>query len=175
MAIFIYGIIFSSMSDYLLSRGDYVTKPRLRRVMAIISLGLPGITVAVLGYTTRSWILCMAVLSIGIGFRSAIYMGHIGAVYDIAPTYSGTVYGFVSMIGNISGFVTPLVTAAFTKENPDDIMGWRHTFWLCAAFYFATACAFGFVNQSPAEFEVENTNIYESVRNYGSNENVSAE
>ena len=142
--------------------------------MAVIGLGIPGITVAILGYTTKSWILCIAVLSIGIGFRSAVYMGHLGAVYDVAPTYSGTVYGFVSMVGNIAGFITPLAMAEFTKHDPSDVMGWRHLFWLCAGFFLAAASLFGFVNQSPAKFELDDsTESVQNLRNYGSIENTS--
>ena len=151
--------------------------------MAVISFGIPGITVAVLGYTTSSWILCIAVLSIGIGFRSAIYMGHIGSVYDVAPTYSGTAYGFVSTMGNISGFITPLVAAALTKEDPHDITGWRNLFWLSASFYFVAALAFPLlVKLSPAKFEqnydgpeyqtISNLVLEPVVGNYGSTEDL---
>ena len=137
--------------------------------MAIISLGLPGITVAVLGYTTHSWILCITVLSIGIGFRSAVYIGHVGAIYDIAPTYSGTVYGFINMIGRCSGFVTPLVTAYFTKENPRDVNGWRNLFWVAAGLYISAALAFPvLVKQTRAEFESQPTPRYQGVGRYGS-------
>ena len=151
--------------------------------MAVISFGIPGITVAVLGYTTSSWILCIAVLSIGIGFRSAIYMGHIGSVYDVAPTYSGTAYGFVSTMGNISGFITPLVAAALTKEDPHDITGWRNLFWLSASFYFVAALAFPLlVKLSPSKFEqnndgpeyqtISNLVLEPVVSNYGSTEDL---
>ena len=175
MVIFTYGMIFSSFSDYLLSK-DCIKKTRLRCWMAMISLGLPGITVAVLGYTTHSWILCIAVLSIGIGFRSAIYMGHIGAVYEVAPTYSGTVYGFVSTIGNISGFITPLITAYFTKENPHDVTGWRNLFWMASGFYFVAASAFPLlVRQEPADFELQDTNGYQNVGSYGSFEDTACD
>ncbi len=44
---------------------------------------------------------------------------------DAAPNYSGTVYGFVNGIGCITGFLTPMVTAAFTEEDPKDPANWR--------------------------------------------------
>ena len=145
---------------------NYVTKTKLRCCMTMVSLGLPGITVAILGYTTNSWILCMSVLSIGIGFRAAIYIGHIGTVYDIAPSYSGTVYGFVSTIGNLSGFITPLLASALTKHDPHDVRGWRNLFWLSSGFYMAAALAFPLlVNQGPDNFETENTEGYQLIGN----------
>ena len=129
--------------------------------MAAISLGVPGITVAVLGYTTESWILCISVLSIGIGFKGCSYMGHLGAVYDTAPTYSGTVYGFVNMVGNLTGFITPLVAAAFTEENPHDVTGWRNLFWVSAGLFFSAFIVFPlFVKLQPAPFELENASDF---------------
>ena len=165
LAIFIYGLIFSSLSDILMVKG-YVTKTKLRCCMTMISLGLPGITVAILGYTTNSYLLCMSVLSIGIGFRAAIYIGHIGTVYDIAPSYSGTVYGFVSTIGNLSGFITPLLASALIKHDPHDVRGWRNLFWLSSGFYLAAALAFPLlVSQGPASFETENAEGYQLIGN----------
>ena len=155
MTIFLGGIIFSFLSDFLLSR-EYVKKPLLRYLMHGIGFGMPAITIAVLGYLTENWIVCIAVLSVGIGFRGGQYVGHLSAVYDIAPKYSGTVYGFINMIGNTPGFITPLAKHAFTGENPEDVAGWRHLFWLSASLFFAGFVVFpAVVRIKPASFEEE--------------------
>ena len=172
LACFLYGIVFSYISDFLIKR-KYVTTKSLRYLGVGIGLGGPAITVAVLGYTTESWVLCISVLSIGIGFGSASYMGHLAAVYDIAPTYSGTVYGFVNMIGNTTGFITPLATAAFIEQDPGDIAGWRNLFWLSAGLYVAALILFPvLVRIRPSPFE----NVLISSRNevvtYGSNDDI---
>ena len=167
MTCFLYGLVFSYTSDLLL-RKNYLKTKVLRYVGVGIGLGIPGITVAALGYTTESWILCISVLSMGIGFSSASYMGHLAAVYDIAPTYSGTVYGFVNMVGNTSGFITPLVTAAFTEENPRDVAGWRNLFWLSAGLYFSAIALFPMlVKIEPASFELNVPSTCKDHRNYG--------
>ena len=167
MTCFLYGLVFSYTSDLLL-RKNYLKTKVLRYVAVGVGLGIPGVTVAVLGYTTDSWILCISVLSIGIGFGSASYMGHLAAVYDIAPTYSGTVYGFVNMAGNTTGFITPIVAAAFTEGDPGDVAGWRNLFWLSAGLYFAAFAMFPMlVKIEPASFESNATSAYKDHRNYG--------
>ena len=154
---FVYGVIFSFISDLVLKR-DYIKQKTLRYLAAAVALGLQGITVAALGYTTESWILCITILTIGTGFNPATYMGHLGAVYDIAPTYAGTVYGFVNMAGNTTGFITPLVAAAFTEYDSHDVAGWRNLFWTSSGLYFAGFIIFPvFVRLKPAAFEMENT------------------
>ena len=95
-------------------------------------------------------------------------MGHLSAVYDIAPKYSGTVYGFVNMIGNTPGFITPLVTTAFTGENPKDVAGWRHLFWLSASLFLSAFLVFPmFISLRPASFELEDQPNSQEGRNYG--------
>ena len=172
MTCFLYGIVFSYISDILLKK-NYVTIKGLRYLGVGIGLGVPAITVAALGYTTESWILCISVLSIGIGFGSASYMGHLAAVYDIAPTYSGTVYGFVNMVGNTTGFITPLATAAFIEKDPSDIVGWRNLFWLSAGLYIAALIMFPIlVRIHPASFEYQTKSSQKEVINYGSNDEI---
>ena len=36
---------------------------------------------------------------------------------ELSPNYSGTLRGFSNTIGNISGFVAPLVAGAITTNN----------------------------------------------------------
>ena len=113
---------------------------------------------ATLGYTTESWILCITVLTVGSGFGAASYIGHVAAVYDIAPTYAGTVYGFVNMSGSITGFITPLVATGFTQYNPKDVAGWKNLFWTSCTLYFAGFIIFLiFIRLKPADFELQNT------------------
>ena len=86
--------------------------------------------------------------------------------FPFAPSNSGTVYGFVSTIGNLSGFITPLLASALTKHDPHDVRGWRNLFWLSSGFYLAAALAFPLlVSQGPASFETENAEGYQLIGN----------
>ena len=144
------------MADFLLKK-NHIKKTTLRYLSEAVALGMQGIAVAILGYTTDSWVLCMTIMVIGTGFKAFSYMGHLGAVYDIAPTYSGTVCGFVNMAGQLTGFITPLVAAAFTEDDPEDVTGWRNLFWTASSLYFAAFIIFpAFINLKPAHFELEN-------------------
>ena len=141
MATFVYGMIISYVSEYLLAR-EYLKKPTFRQCMAVISLVFPGITLATLGYTTTNGAVCISLLTIGIGFRSAVYEGHLGAVYDIAQTYSGTVSGFISTVGYTSGIITPFAASSFLTVTPYHVTSWRRLFWLSAGIPFVAAFIF---------------------------------
>ena len=155
VAIFTYGLVSSFLSDYLL-RKNYIKRPTLRYLGSALCTGMQGITAAALGYTTESWILCITIMTIGTGFKAFSYQGHLAAVYDIAPTYSGTLCGFVNMAGNLTGFITPLVAAAFTKHDVKDVAGWRNLFLTASGLYFLAFIIFPLcIRLSPAKFELE--------------------
>ncbi len=61
----------------------------------------------------------------GFGFRGLVCFGHTANPMDISHHFSGTVFGFVNGIGCVSGFITPIVTAYFTEDNPKDPTNWQ--------------------------------------------------
>jgi len=151
----VYALIFAPLSDLLIQK-NCLQKKNVRRLMHGLGFGIPGITSALLGYTTFNWVLCITVLSLGFGFRSAQYSGHYSLIYDIAPKFSGTVYGIVNMCGNTAGFITPLLTNLMTGNDPTDVVGWRHQFWICSALLFTALLVFtAFARFEPASFEYE--------------------
>lgn len=148
-------MIFGVLADILITRGC-LTKRALRWLFHDIGFGIPAISACLLGYTTDNWILCMAIMSLGMGFRAAQYSGHYQVCYDIAPKYSGTVYGMVNMIGNSAGFITPLLTSALTAHDPKDITGWRQLFWIAGSLYGSCVILFMlFAKFEPASFEYD--------------------
>jgi len=151
----IYGFIFGFLADHIIGSGC-LQKKNTRRLFHGLGFGVPAITSALLGYTTSNWVLCITVLSAGFGFRSAQYAGHYSLVYDIAPKFSGTVYGMVNMVGNSAGFITPILTSAVTGHNPTDVTGWRNLFWISSSLLLAAMLVFVFfATFEPARFEYE--------------------
>jgi len=156
LAAVVYGLIFGFLADAILRPRGCLEKKGLRRLMHGLGFGVPALTAALLGYTTSNWIVCIAFLSLGFGFRSAQYSGHYSVVYDLAPKYSGTVYGMVNMCGNTAGFITPMLTSALTGADPTDVNGWRSLFWLAGSLLAAALVVFMvFVKFEPASFEYD--------------------
>ena len=57
----------------------------------------------------------MFTLVVVLGTRAGIYAGRYRVPYEILPDYAGPTFGLMNMIGQSSGFVTPLITSAFTR------------------------------------------------------------
>lgn len=158
----LYSLVVGFLADFLISR-QILTKRGVRWLFNDIGFGIPAICFFVFGYTTQNWILCILILSAGMGIRAVQYAGHYQVPYDIAPKYSGTVYGMVNTVGSCSGFVTPLMTSAFTATDPKDVDGWRKLFWIPGSLYFLCVALFMlFARFNPASFEFDQNKENES-------------
>jgi hypothetical protein len=117
--------VFGVGSDWILAR-KLIGRAKLSKICECFGFAVPALALGVMGYFTQDWRICLAILTVGFGFRGGCYAGHIKNPAELSPNYSGTVYGFSNGFGSISGFLTPLVTAAFTEDNPEDPANWRY-------------------------------------------------
>ena len=53
--------------------------------------------------------LIIALLCLAVGSNGAIYSGEQSSMLDIAPNFAGSVMGIINAVGNVMGFVAPLV------------------------------------------------------------------
>ncbi|CAG2179341.1 unnamed protein product [Oppiella nova] len=60
---------------------------------------------------------------------------------DMAPDYAGTLMGITNSLGNIPGFLAPIVANAFTTNN-NTLQGWSYVFYLTAAIYAFTSLVY---------------------------------
>merc|ERR1711994_28722 len=71
----------------------------------------------------------------GFGLNSAVNSGHLKNVLDLSQSYSGTVYGFSNGFGNISGFLSPIITGIIIESNPSDPVKWQYVFLIPMALF----------------------------------------
>ncbi len=65
---------------------------------------------------------CNSTLSIvffilAMGFNGCVYPGFNSTHVDMAPDFAGTLMGLTNSIGNLPGFIAPLVASAFYSEG----------------------------------------------------------
>lgn len=80
---------------------------------------IPGILLLTLSYigSRSSPYVCVALISLSLGFNGASTMTNLQNPQDLAPNYAGTIYGIVNFVGTTSGFITPLIVSYFTAEK----------------------------------------------------------
>lgn len=89
----------------------------MRKFFCIFSHIVPGLLLIALGYTGCAPILSVVLITFSMGSNGAATLTNLVNHQDLAPNFAGTLYGIANGIGNTAGFVTPLVTAHFTKNG----------------------------------------------------------
>ncbi|KAJ0174655.1 hypothetical protein K1T71_009763 [Dendrolimus kikuchii] len=137
LARMIFSLIFGAIGDRIV-RQNVVSTTFMRKFFCLFSHVVPGLLLIALGYTGCAPILSVALITFSMGSNGAATLTNLVNHQDLAPNFAGTLYGIANGIGNTAGFVTPLVTAHFTK-NGNGFAEWRPVFITGASLYIASA------------------------------------
>ena len=65
------------------------------------------------------------------GFNGAVVVGHLISPQDLAPNFSGTVYGMMNLVGMTTGILVPSITGALNTHYVISFSIWfRFIVWL---------------------------------------------
>jgi ACS family sodium-dependent inorganic phosphate cotransporter len=78
---------------------------------------IPGIFLIALTFFGCDPYICVAIISMSLGFNGAATMTNLQNAQDLSPNFAGQVYGMINFVGTMSGFISPLIVAYFTQEN----------------------------------------------------------
>ncbi|XP_075980302.1 sialin-like [Anticarsia gemmatalis] len=137
LARMIFSLIFGAIGDRIVKQ-NVVSTTFMRKFFCLFSHVVPGLLLIALGYTGCAPILSVALITFSMGSNGAATLTNLVNHQDLAPNFAGTMYGIANGIGNTAGFVTPLVTAYFTK-NGNGFAEWRPVFITGASLYIASA------------------------------------
>ncbi|XP_045500567.1 putative inorganic phosphate cotransporter [Colias croceus] len=140
LARMIFSIIFGAIGDRIVKQ-NMVSTTFMRKFFCLFSHVLPGLLLIGLGYTGCAPILSVAIITFSMGSNGAATLTNLVNHQDLAPNFAGTLYGIANGIGNTAGFVTPLVTAYFTKHG-NGFADWRPVFLTGASLYIISAVYF---------------------------------
>ncbi|CAF4930865.1 unnamed protein product [Pieris macdunnoughi] len=140
LARMIFSLIFGAIGDRIVKR-NMVSTTFMRKFFSLFSHVLPGLLLIGLGYTGCAPILSIALITFSMGSNGAATLTNLVNHQDLAPNFAATLYGIANGIGNTAGFVTPLVTAYFTK-NGNGFAEWRPVFFTGASLYIIAAVYF---------------------------------
>ncbi|XP_023162936.2 sialin [Drosophila hydei] len=131
---------FGSVADWIRRKGWW-TLTFTRKFFCIPSHILPGIMLIVLAFCGRDPYVCVAIMTISLGFNGAATSTNLANSQDLAPNFAGTMYGIINCLGTTPGIFSPLIVAAFT-QNKNTIDEWFWIFVIGAAAYILPAIFF---------------------------------
>ncbi|XP_045593842.1 sialin [Procambarus clarkii] len=94
----------------------------------------PAVCVVGLMCAGCDWHLTVALLVVGVAFKGLIFSGHYISPIDLAPNFAGTLLGITNTIGNVPGFLAPMINGAIIN-NQQTLPQWRIVFFITAAIY----------------------------------------
>ncbi|TDG49392.1 hypothetical protein AWZ03_004260 [Drosophila navojoa] len=131
---------FGSVADWIRNKGWW-TLTFTRKVFCVPSHIMPGIMLIILAFCGRDPYVCVAIMTISLGFNGAATSTNLANSQDLAPNFAGTMYGIINCLGTTPGIFSPLIVAAFTEEK-NTIDEWFWIFMIGAAAYILPALFF---------------------------------
>ncbi|KAL9915576.1 sialin isoform 1-T2 [Glossina fuscipes fuscipes] len=141
--------VFGSLADWI-RRRDWLTVTAMRKIFCIPSHILPGVFLIILAYFGKDPYVCVALMTVSLGFNGAASVTNLQNSQDLAPNYAGTLYGIINFLGTTPGFFSPMLVAAFTEEN-NAIEQWHWVFIIGGLIYIVPALIFWLIGSGSVQ------------------------
>lgn len=109
-------VLASALADNL-RRSGKLTTTQARKAFTTFATMTPGflmIAQIFLG-DRQGW--AVAIFTIQLFLNGAVTAGYLGNGLDIAPNFSGTIFGLANTLSSIGGFVSTFMVGVLTYEN----------------------------------------------------------
>lgn len=117
----------------------------IRQFFTTVSFAGPAILFTLLAFWGYYRTLSIVIFTLSFAMNGSGTAGHMTNTLDIAPNYSGTIYGIANAVGSISGYVSTKAVAMVTQQS-QTFDQWKYIFWILVGanifgmiFYWFTA------------------------------------
>lgn len=130
---YIMAVLASWLADYLRRTGKLSTTAT-RKIFTTFAVFLPGLLMVAQAQLGTSAPFSVAIFTLALTINGAVTAGYLANALDIAPNFSGTIFGMANTLSSIGGFMSAFMVAALTNE--DNSFGqWKFVFWILAGIY----------------------------------------
>ncbi|KAK7082813.1 hypothetical protein SK128_019837 [Halocaridina rubra] len=126
-------ISMSTFADWLLTK-QYLSIRSVRRIFSTICMWGPAMMLIGVAYSGCDWKDIVIMFSVGLFLNGAITASILVNHTDIAPNYSGTLFGISNSISTLITFVVPVITGVLT-DGQQTVSQWQKVFWICVPMY----------------------------------------
>lgn len=101
----------------------------------------PGLLMIVQAYQGCDRVASVAIFTIALTINGAVTAGYLGNGLDIAPNFSGTIFGMANTFSSLGGFLSSCMVGTITYKN-QTYAQWTIIFWILACTYCFGALTF---------------------------------
>ncbi|XP_053690562.1 sialin [Sabethes cyaneus] len=137
---YVMAVMSSHLADHLRKTGALSTTAA-RKIFTAFAVMTPGFLMIIQVYMgeNRSW--AVAIFTLALFLNGAVTAGYLGNGLDIAPNFSGTIFGMANTLSSFGGFVSAYMVGVLTYE--DKSYGqWQIVFWILAVVYIVGSSAY---------------------------------
>lgn len=132
------------MSSYLadsLRKSGRLSTTATRKIFTAFAVMTPGFLMIVQVYMGESRQWAVAIFTLALFLNGAVTAGYLGNGLDIAPNFSGTIFGMANTLSSFGGFVSAYMVGVLTNDN-QTYGQWQIVFWILAAVYILGSSAY---------------------------------
>lgn len=130
---YLMAIIASQIADMLRKSGKLSTTVT-RKIFTTIALMVPGLLMIVQAIWGKNAPLSITVFTASLFFNGAVTAGYLSNALDIAPNFSGTIFGLANTLSSTGGWLSTKLVAIFTEGN-STFETWSNVFWILVGTY----------------------------------------
>lgn len=151
-------IIASYFADRLRRSGRLSTTVT-RKAFTTFAVLTPGLLMILQAIWGENPSLSVTIFTASLFFNGAVTAGYLANVLDIAPNFSGTIFGMANTLSSIGGWLSTLIVATITAHD-NSFAAWRWVFWVLVLAYVlgsTTFLIFGSGEMQPWNSVIRNT------------------
>ncbi|XP_059057805.1 sialin [Achroia grisella] len=131
----------SSVLADSLRRTEKLSTTATRKLFTGFAVGFPGIMMLAQAYFGEDRVWSIAIFTLALTINGMVTAGYLGNGLDIAPNFSGTIFGLANTLSSFGGWLSTFMVGELTKEN-NTVEQWRIVFFILAGTYIFGAVTF---------------------------------
>ncbi|XP_021928322.1 sialin isoform X1 [Zootermopsis nevadensis] len=137
---YVFAVLTSALADYFL-RTKKFTRTTTRKLFTAVALAIPSATMIGQMFLGCDRAASVAFFTVALTINGAVCGGYLGNGLDIAPNFSGTIFGMANTLSSLGGFLSSLMVGMLTQDN-QTYTQWRKVFGIIAATYAGGAIVY---------------------------------
>ncbi|XP_038222250.1 sialin isoform X2 [Zerene cesonia] len=131
----------SSVLADSLRRTGRLSTTTARKLFTGFAVGLPGILMIAQAFFGHDRVWSIAIFTVALTINGAVTAGYLGNGLDIAPNFSGTIFGIANTLSSFGGWLSTFMVGELTKHH-NTYEQWQIVFFILAGTYTAGALVF---------------------------------
>lgn len=130
---YVFAVLTSALADYCL-RTDRLSRTAIRKIFTAFALAVPSVTMIGQMFLGCDQVASVTFFTVALTVNGAVCGGYLGNGLDIAPNFSGTIFGMANTLSSLGGFLSSLMVGMLTQDN-QTYAQWRKVFGIIAGTY----------------------------------------